>query len=107
MSHATLLTPHIIACEIAMVMNGKRPGVVRQGDKDVKVQIVPNIDGGLYLEAQARGIAITQGPITTSALAMKLDPFSERYVHPMVEAFLNELDAHALASFDVARAAKH
>nr|WKF58812.1 hypothetical protein HUO10_003313 [Paraburkholderia busanensis] len=102
-----LLTPYIIACEIAMVMNQQRPGAVKQLDKDVKVQIVPDIDGGLYIHATARGIRIEQGPMKTAELAMDLDPFSERYVQPVVAAFLDEFDRSDLASFDQARAAKH
>lgn len=104
----TLLTSRIIACEIAMVLNQQRPGIVREYDTDVKVELVADINSsGLYLQAEARGVGVRQGPMRSSDLAMKLDPFSERFVQPIVAAFLNEFDKAALASFNVNGAARN
>jgi hypothetical protein len=103
-----LLTPRIIACEIAMVLNQQRPGVVGEDDTDVKVEFVADINSdGLYLQAEAHGVGLKQGPMRSSDLAMKLDPFSERFVRPIVAAFLNEFDKAALASFNVHGAARN
>lgn len=104
----TLLTPRIIACEIAMVLNQHRPGVVREYDADVNVDLVADVvSGDLYLCAEARGVGLRQGPMRSSDLAMKLDPFSERFVQPIVAAFLSEFDKAALASNDASVAPRN
>lgn len=101
-----LLTPHIIACEIAMVMNRERPGIVRDVDVTVGFPYDAKTDS-TALQAVSKGVIVEVENFRTQDLAMDLDPFSERFVEPIVAQFLYAFDSVALQSFNAATAERN
>jgi hypothetical protein len=103
-----ILTPHIIACEIAMVMNQQRPGIVRQGDADVRVEFMPRVDDDdWYLSVGIGEANFKSGPFPRDEMFLAIDEFSERFVHPLVEIILGEYYLAKLDAFDTLYVAKN